>query len=150
MILLFSTWIWFYFISIPLTKTNACVRVCVRFYGRLQEPGRTDWPVCGGLPSPGPPQGRHRGGWSGAAQLCWPVRLLQEVHGAVFPTEHWGTNDCPHNCLPEISERVCLENPLWEPTKVRQVQVWAFKPLTFVLFYRQLFCHRRLKLHPQL
>lgn len=86
----------------------------------LQEPGWADWPVCGRLPCTRPTQGGDGGGWSSVAQLRWPFRLLQEVHGAVLPTEHRGTNDRPHNYLPEILERVRLEDPLWKPAEVRR------------------------------
>lgn len=100
-----------------------CPRACVggsQLFGPLQEPGWTDWPVRGRLPFTRPTQGGDGGGWSGVAQLRWSFRLLQEVHGAVLPTEHRGTDDRPHNYLPEILERVRLEDPLWKPAEVRR------------------------------
>lgn len=107
----------------PLIQLLVCVRVNLMglavHFGHLQEPGRADWPVCGRLPSSRPTKGRNRGGRSSAAKLCRPVCLLQEVHGAVLPAEHWRAYDRPHNHLPKILERVCLEDSLWKPAQVR-------------------------------
>lgn len=109
-----------YLFSFAVWSNQPCVNAFVNLCGFgcscvLQEPGRTDRPLCGWLPSTRSTQGRHGGGRSSAAQLCWPVCLLQEVHGAVLPTEHRRTDDRSHNHLPEILERVRLEDPLRQP-----------------------------------
>lgn len=119
-----------HFIHLTPFLIPMCPRACVgginlrwfdlQLFGHLQEPGWTDWPVRGRLPCSRPTQGGDGGGWSSVAQLRWPFRLLQEVHGAVLPTEHRGANDRPHNYLPEILERVRLEDPLWKPAEVRR------------------------------
>lgn len=40
------------------------------------------------------------------------------MHGPVLTIEHRRAHDCSDHDLPEVSARVCLEDPLWEPTKV--------------------------------
>lgn len=116
-----------FFNPLPCVEPVWVALTCVdlQLFGPLQEPGWTDWPVRGRLPFTRPTQGGDGGGWSGVAQLRWSFRLLQEVHGAVLPTEHRGTDDRPHNYLPEILERVRLEDPLWKPAEVRRADYFC-------------------------
>lgn len=83
-----------------------------------QESGRADWQVCGWLQGSGSPQAQRGRRRSSPAQLCWPLCVLQEVHGAVLPAQHWGAHDCPDHHLPEVPAGIRLENSLWKPAQV--------------------------------
>lgn len=113
--LLFCVCVCFFYLCVAIHVLNV--------YVSLQEPRRADWPLCSWLPRSRPTQGGHRWGWGGAAQLCRPLCLLQKVHDAVLPAEHRGANDRPHHHLPEVLERVRLEDPFWELAQVRWRQL---------------------------
>ena len=71
-----------------------------------QEPNGPDDKVPRGFPPVRHPAHRVRGGQQRAAQQCGPVRLLQEVHGAVFPAQHRSAHARPDSHIPEVPQGI--------------------------------------------
>lgn len=61
----------------------------------------------------------------------------------MLATEHRRTHDCSEHHLPEVSARVCLEDPLWKPSQVS----WATW-LSHITFYLVLPCYGRILILP--
>jgi len=74
------------------------------FYLTVQEFGWSAGSFCGRLcPAQASSTPDGWGGQQHTTELRRSVRLLQEVHGAVFTAEHWSTNAATHQNISEIS-----------------------------------------------
>lgn len=83
-----------------------------------QKSWRTDWQVCGWLQGSRSPQAQRGRRRSCPAQLCRPLCVLQEVHGAVLPAQHRRADDSPDHHIPEVPSGIRLENSVWKPAQV--------------------------------